>query len=137
MTIRAQMRRSSTVSTSTKPDARMPRAWAVRNCLLAGPARPPGRTDPGVMQDLPHRGCRELVAEPDQLAVHPTVTPGRIARGDADHERADGGCRGRPPGTPPADIVPFACDEPVPGQQRRRGHGEHFSPALPGDQPGP
>ena len=38
---------------------------------------------------------------------------------------------------PSARIVPFTCDQPpVPGQQRRRGHGEHLSPAIPGDQPG-
>jgi len=87
------------------------------------------------MQDLPHRGERDPVAELNELALHPPVPPGGIVRGDADHELADRGCRGRPSGTPPAGIVPFTCDlPPVPGEQRRRGHGERLSPATPGNQ---
>src|SRR5215470_17413193 len=103
------MRRSSTVSTWTKPAARMPWACAVRNCLQAGPA---GRTDPGVMQDLPHRGRRDRVAELDELALHAPVPPRGIVGGDADHELANRRCSGRPPRTPLAGIVPFMCDQP-------------------------
>jgi hypothetical protein len=34
-------------------------------------------------------------------------------------------------------LVPFAGDQsPVPGEQCRRGHGEHLGRSAPGDQPG-
>src|SRR5690348_12950044 len=93
--------------------------------------------DPGVVQDLPDGGRRDLVAELDELALYSPVAPGRILRRHAEHERADRGCGGRPSRTPPAGVVPFTCDEPpVPGEQRRRGHREHLTPAVPGDQPG-
>jgi hypothetical protein len=114
------------VSPWTKSTARMPRAWAA------------GRgVDPGVMQDLPYRGGTDPVAEPDELALHPPVPPRRVICCPADHELADRGCRGRPPGTPPARVIPLACDQPpVPGEECRRGHREHLAPSLPGDQPG-
>jgi hypothetical protein len=135
MTIGAQRRRSSTVSTRRKPTARMPRAWAVRNCLQDGPARR-GGIDPGVMQDLPDCGRRDRAAGPDGPALHAPVPPGGVVRGDADHELAEHDCRRRPSGTP-ARIIPFTCGQPpVPGEQRRRGHGERLCPAMPGDQPG-
>ena len=77
------------------------------------------------------------MAELDELALHAPVPPGRVVRRDADHELADRGCRGRPPGTPPVRVIPFACDQaPMPGQQRRRGHREHLTPPAPRDQPG-
>ena len=77
------------------------------------------------------------MAEPDQLALHPPVPPPGITGRDADHQLADRSYRGRPPGTPPAGVVPFAGDQSlVPGQQRRRGHREHLAPPAPGNQPG-
>ena len=93
--------------------------------------------DPGVMQDLPHRGGRDAVAELDEFALHPPVSPGRIVDGHADNELADRVCRARPSGTPTGRVVPSACDQlSVPGEQRRRGHREHLAPSAPGDQPG-
>ena len=93
--------------------------------------------DPGVMQDLPHRGGRDGVAELDEFALHPPVSPGRIVDGHADNELADRGCRGRPSGTPAGRVLPSACDQlSVPGEQRRRGYREHLAPSAPGDQPG-
>ena len=69
-----------------------------------------------------YRGGRDRVAEPDEFALHPPVPPRGILRRDADHELADRGCRGRPSGTPAADVVPLACDQPpVPGEQGRPG----------------
>jgi hypothetical protein len=57
-------------------------------------------------------------------------TPGMSRR-----ELADRGCRGRPPRTPAAGVVPFARDQPpVPGEQRRRGHREHLAPPAAGNQ---
>ncbi len=101
--------------------------------LLPGRARAAGcGVDPSSVQDLPHRGAGDWVAEFDEFALHAPVTPGRIVRRDADHELADRGCYGRPSGTP-AGVVPFACDQsPVPGEQRCRGYGEHLAPAAPG-----
>src|SRR5712671_7660553 len=103
------MRRRSTVSTWTKPAARMPGACAVRNCFHVGPVRRGAGADPGVMQDLPHRGCCDRVAELDEFALHPPVSPARIVDGHADNELADRGCRARPPGTPTGRVVPCAC----------------------------
>ena len=89
------------------------------------------------MQDLPHGGGGDRVAELDELAVHPPVPPGRVVRGDADDELADRGCCGRPAGTALAGVVPSAGDQsPVPGEQRRRGHREDLAPPAAGDQPG-
>ena len=114
----------------------MPRAWAVRNCFQVGPRAARRGIDPGVVQDLPHRGGRDRMAEPDELALHAPVPPRRVLRRHTDHERPDRGWRGRPPGTPPAGVIPLPGDQPpVPGQQRRRGHREHLTPPAPGDQP--
>src|SRR6266516_4922555 len=104
--------------------------------LLPGRPRPAGRgVDPGVVKDLPYRGGRDRVAEPDEFALYAPVPPGRVVDSHADHELADRGCRGRPPRTPPARVIPVACDQPpVPGEQCRRGHREHFIPPAPGEQ---
>src|ERR1019366_4032189 len=128
------MRRSGTVSMWAKPAARMPRAWAVRNCFQAGPL-PRDRSRCRAGSAAPWRlrsGGRAWQAHPV-----PGGAPPRVARRGADDELADRGCRGRPPGTPPAGVVPFAGDQPpVPGQQRRRGHREHLALPAPGNQPG-
>jgi len=52
--------------------------------------------DPGIMQDRPHGGGGDRVAEFDEFALHPPVPPRRVVGGDADHELADRGCRRRP-----------------------------------------
>jgi len=89
------------------------------------------------VQDLPHRGRSDRVAQPDEFALHAPVPAGRVVGGHADHEPADRGCRGRPSGTPPAGVGPLAGDKPpVPGEQRRRGHREHLAPPAPRNQPG-
>src|SRR2546429_9826210 len=89
--------------------------------LLPGRAAAAGcGIDPGAMRDLPYRGCCDRVVELDEFALHPPVPPARIVGRDADYELADRGCRGRPPGTPAAGVVPFACDQPPgPGRQCR------------------
>ena len=77
------------------------------------------------------------MAELDEFALHAPMPPHRIVCRDADDEFPDRGLRGRPSGTPPVRVIPFACDQaPVPGEQRRRGHREHLTPSVPGDQPG-
>jgi len=82
-------------------------------------------------------GDSDPVAKPDELALHPPVAPRRVLRHHSDHELADRGGRGRPSWASAARVVPVACNQPpVPGGQRRRGHGEHLAPAVPGNQPG-
>jgi hypothetical protein len=89
--------------------------------------------DPCVVQDLPYRGGSDLVAEPDELALHPPVSPRRIVLGHADYELADRSRRGRPSGPPTARVIPLACHQaPVPDQERRRGHREYLAPPPPG-----
>ena len=112
---------------------------------LAGPGRSgtasrPGRCgeargrSPG-HADLPDRGRCGGVAEPDQLPLHPPVPPHGIIGRDANHQLADRSCRGRPPGTPAAGVVPLAYDQPpVPGEQRRRYHREHLASPAAGNQ---
>jgi hypothetical protein len=110
---------------------------------LRGQELPPGRAraagrgiDPGVVQDLPHRGGGDRVAEPDQLALHPPVPPCGVLRRDTDHELADRRCRGRPPGTTAARVVPLARHKPaVPGEQGRGCHREDLAPPAAGNQP--
>jgi hypothetical protein len=101
-----------------------------------GNPRGPGPPVPARCR-LPHRGGSDPVAELDELALRPPVPPRRVICCHADHELADRGCRGRPPGTPSARVIPLACGQPpVPGQQCRRGHREHLTPSPPRDQPG-
>jgi hypothetical protein len=106
--------------------------------LFPGWACAAGRgIDPGVVQDLPDRGGGDRVTEFDEFAVDAPVSPRGVVGRDADHELADGGCRGRSAGSLSAGVVPLACDQPpVPGEQRRWGHREYFAPPPPGDQPG-
>jgi hypothetical protein len=129
------MRRKSTVSAWTKSTATIPRACAVKNCFQVGRA-PRCRIDPGWIQDLPHRGGGDRMAEPDELTLHAPVPTRRVLRRHADHQLPDRGWRGRSSRPPPVRAVPFAADEmPVPGEQRCPGHHEHLAPSVPGDQP--
>src|ERR1035441_10227222 len=75
--------------------------------------RAPAGIDPGVVQDLPHGGGGDRVAELDDLALHAPVPPGRVVGRDADHELADFGCRGWPAGPPPVRVVPFVGAHPA------------------------
>jgi hypothetical protein len=107
---------------------------------LRGQELPPGRAsaagcgvDPGIMQDLPHRGGCDRVAELDEFALHAPVPPCRVVRGHADYEFPDSGCRGRSSGPPPVRVIPFARGQsPVPGEQGRWGHREHLGPSARG-----
>ena len=57
--------------------------------MLPGRAGTGRGIDPGVVQDLPDRGGRDRVAEPDQLALHPPVAP----RGTRISASSDAWCR--------------------------------------------
>ena len=106
--------------------------------LLPGrPGAAGRRVDSGIVKDLPDRGGRDVMAEPHQLALNAAVSPGGIFGGDADHELADPGGCGRASGASAAGVIPLSCDEAAaPGEQGRRGHGEHLVPLVAGDQAG-
>jgi hypothetical protein len=102
--------RPSGLSTSSgaAPSVRQSATAAAFPPSLASPV-PPNHAGPGEIQDLPHRGGRGRMAEPDEFALHPQVPPHWIIHRHADHELADRGCRGRPTGTTTAGVVPFAA----------------------------
>src|SRR5262245_60585959 len=96
-------------TTAIAPAAAAARSWAP--CGQSGSGlrieeREGRGTDSGIMQDLPHRGRRDPVAELDEFALHPPVAPCRILRRHADHELAHRCCGGWPPGRPSARVVP-------------------------------
>ena len=112
--------------------SRMPRACAVGNCFQVGA----GATGRGT---IPASGriCHTVEAAIRWPSLMTSPCTRRWPRdgfsGHADHELADRGCRGRLSRAPAAGVVPVACNHlPVPGEQRRRGHGEHLAPAVPG-----
>jgi hypothetical protein len=77
------------------------------------------------------------VAEIDELALHAPMAPRWVARCDADHELADRGCRGRPSGTPPVRVVPFAVTSRRFQASRVAGvTANTLVPPAPGDRPG-
>jgi hypothetical protein len=105
---------------------------------LHGEELAPGRTRParcrvntGVVEDLPHRGGGNAMAEPDQFALHPPVPPGRILGCHADNKLLDRR-RGRwTSELAVCGVVPLARDQPaVPDQDRGRSHREDLRPAA-------
>ena len=114
-------RPSSTVSTWVKSQARMPSAWAARNCRQLCPPRCGAGSTPGPAQDQPHGRGRQPMAEPGQLAVDSAVTPAGVVRGHPQHQLPDA----RPGQWPTAAARngPAAADQiPMPAQHRIRGH---------------
>jgi hypothetical protein len=92
-----------------------------------------GRVDAGPAQDQPDRGGCDPVAEPDQLAVDPPVTPAGVVRGHPQHQLPDGRAGRRPPAAP--GDAPAAADQvAMPAQHRLRAH-EQPRPAPGGNQP--
>ena len=98
---------------------------------------PPARTrapwcriDADSTQDLPHGGRRDRHAELRELAVDPAVSPQRILFRQADGKAGDArACRWASWLTPFARVILLRRQPAVPGQQRRRRHGEDFGPA--------
>ena len=93
--------REDTWACAVRNDSRSDRCGGVRDL-------------PGHPANLPHRGGRDGVSEPDEFALHAPVPPRRIVRRDADDKLADRGCRGRSSGTPPACVIPFSGDQAMP-----------------------
>jgi hypothetical protein len=89
--------------------------------LLPGRSRPARRrVDAGLVQDLPDRAGRDLVAEADQFTADPAMPPAGVLLGHSQHQLTDlgadrwsSGCGVR--------VGPVPGDQPaVPAQQRRR-----------------
>ena len=77
------------MSTWAKSTARIAWACAARNWRQVGPDRRGAGSMPGGLQDLPHRGRGDRVAEADQLAVDASVAPRRVLPGHPQHQRPD------------------------------------------------
>src|ERR1019366_5918664 len=73
MTISAEMRRSGTVSTWTKPAARMPPGLGGQELLPGRAAAAGGGVDPGAAQDVAPRGGWDRGPEPGKLTLSPPV----------------------------------------------------------------
>jgi hypothetical protein len=63
-------------------------AWARRNCAQVGPVRRRG-IDPGLGQNLPHRGGGDPDTQSGELAVDATVAPARILAGQPQDQATD------------------------------------------------
>lgn len=96
---------------------------------LSGEELAPGRTrssrrgvDVGIVQDLPHGGGRDAMAESDQFALHPPVSPAGILRCHPHHEILDRCGSGWTSRAPACGVVPCAGDQlAVPSQDRGGG----------------
>jgi hypothetical protein len=118
----------NTVSTYRKSTARIPEAWACRNCRQIGPER--CRVKAHGVENLPDGGRCHGDAELHQLGLDPAMTPERILARQAQHDPLDTwGCRRTAGPAPPARIVLSRCQPAVPGQECRRRHGEYLGPA--------
>jgi hypothetical protein len=85
--------------------------------------------DPGGIEDLPHGGGADLVAQACEFAVHPSVSPGRVLGGEVY-------CRGPQPwgygwsAWPVVGGGPVAGNEPSVSAQDRGGRDEQTGPVA-------
>ncbi len=101
-------------------------------------ARPErGRIETGLVQNLPHGGGGDAMAEPDQFALHAPVSPLWVLGGHADDQFLDRCCGRRTSGLAARGVVPLPGDQPaMPGQNRGRSDRKDLCPAATGQQPG-
>jgi hypothetical protein len=79
------------------------------------------RVDACRVEDLPHRGGADPIAESDEFAVNAPIPPGGVLGGKAHGQGADTGGDGRAAG-PRGRGGPATADQvPVPAQNRSRG----------------
>ena len=108
-------------------------AWERRNWVQVTGGAVGCGVDAGVLEDLPDRGCADVVAETDEFAVDAAVAPGRVLGRHVDDEAPDLGVGGRPTsrlgwlGPVPGDA------SAVPAQQRVGGD-EPSVAARPGER---
>src|SRR3954447_7242804 len=77
------------VSTWTKSTARIVWACAARKLAPARTAASRGGVDARGLEDRPHGGCGDAVAEADQLAVDASVSPPRVLPRHPQHQIAN------------------------------------------------
>jgi hypothetical protein len=119
-------------ATQKKSVARMPHAWAARNCRQVGPSR--RGVDAGSLEDRPHRVGRYRVAKPSKFAVDAPVTPSEVLCGQPQDQPAQFGRRATACGAT-ARLGPALLDQvPVPSHDRGGGDDPRQL-AGPGPQP--
>ena len=114
----------------------MPCAWAARNCRQVGPLWRGAGLMPARFEDQPHGAGRKLVAEAGEFALDPPISPGRVLRGQAQHQLAQLESRGPTPSAAASRLGPASPHQvPMPPQHRCRGN-DPAQPASLGQQPG-
>ena len=93
--------------------------------------------DTGLVQDLPHGGGGDAVAEADQFALHAQVSPAWVLGGQTDDELLDCRCSRGTSAPAACGVVPLPGDQPaMPGQDRGRRDRKDLGPARTRQQPG-
>ena len=129
------MRFSSTVSTCRKSTARIPAAWACRNCRHVGPDRRGAGSMPAARR-ISHT-VDGATAMPS-FASSPWIRrcPQRILPCQPNDQASDARDRRRAAGLAPlARVVLAASEFAMPGQERRGRHGEDPDPAPARQEP--
>jgi len=111
----------SAQSTWKKSTASVLVAWVCRNCRqLVSVCRTGGRWDAVALEDPSDRRGADAVAEVEQLALDPLISPARVLPGHAHHQGGEGVVDLWSSG--PVGIGPSSADEAaVPTHDRVRG----------------
>ncbi|MFL6146247.1 MAG: hypothetical protein ACJ72I_01795 [Pseudonocardiaceae bacterium] len=119
------------VSTQKMAVTKMPQGLPVQEMPPAWPVAARGGVDASSLQDRPHRICRNLVAEPGEFAVDPSVTPGGVLCGQPQDQSAQLGCCAAAAGSVASRLGPASFHQvPVPPQDRGGGDDPMQSPGL-------
>jgi hypothetical protein len=103
-----------------KSHASMVAACVRRNCRQVASRRCDAGGIPQLFEHAPDGSGADPIAQAQQLALNPLVSPAGILPGHALHLRGERGIDRRP--AAPARVGPLPADQPpVPAQQRRRG----------------
>ena len=125
------------MSTWKKSTARIPDAWARKNCRQVGPARRGSRIDARSAQDLPDCRLRHRHAEFRQFAMDPAISPPRILLRQPYDKAGDApDCRRAAERALPARVVFLRGQLTVPGEQCRWRDREDVAPAGARYEPG-
>src|SRR5689334_21312096 len=110
MTNKQCRRRSDTAqSTWKKSAASIVAAWACRNCRHVVSVRRLGAGGSSSLEDPADGGCADPVAELEQLALDPLVSPAVVLGGEPLDQRGDLGADRRP--SHPVRVGPLAGDQ--------------------------
>src|SRR5947209_16478562 len=139
----AMLDRDQRVNSSEQHGVDVQEVYGQDSLGLGGEKLSPSGTRPArrgiearVMENLPHGGRRDAVAEPDQLALHAPVSPGRILGCHPNDQLLDRCCGWRTSGLATCGVVPFPRDQPtVPSHERGWSDWENLNPALTWQEP--